>query len=161
MTTRRAHGAPSTVGRLSRRDRAAMVLALECIRARHGLNRAMRALEMGPPHGTSVTVVFRIEDAQCVAYPPSDRILRARLALTLRVLLRVDAGDFGPRARCAACGSASVTRSPKAHAPWCYGACSKRTRYGSRRYRPLWEHAAATGDRRDGSAARAAGGETR
>lgn len=76
------------VGRLplSRRDRAALVLAYECVRDGM-IDDACAALLAGG--AVSCTIEY--------ALPGRDMgVERARLALLLRVLLRVDAGDLGP-----------------------------------------------------------------
>jgi len=83
--------------KLSRRDRAAMTLALECVReSRCGLNEASRALGIGDADSR-----FLREAMGHNWYGHVDRVRRARLALALRVLLRCDRGrddlgDFGP-----------------------------------------------------------------
>lgn len=89
---------------MTRRDRAAFALALECVRiwpamakvcdldnyARGGVDAAVFALTapavtMGP---------FMLGQwAHTSAAPP--RLLRARLALYLRAVLRADRGDYG------------------------------------------------------------------
>lgn len=87
---------------LSRRDVAAMRLALECLRwhplpdddeAAEAIDSAADALRLprwwfdGHARGVARELPYDLD------VPP--RILRARLALALRVLLRADAGDFG------------------------------------------------------------------
>lgn len=85
------------VGRLpmSRRDRAALVLAYECARrwrfAADSAVSARRALSMG--EGAALDLLC---DTNAISVRETGgRQLRARLALALRVLLRVDRGDFG------------------------------------------------------------------
>lgn len=89
------------VGRLplSRRDRAALVLAYECLRSRRdrfGLYYAGSAVNMG-----GSAVADKIDDAigaarGLLSTPTGERLLRARLALLLRVILRVDEDWLGP-----------------------------------------------------------------
>jgi hypothetical protein len=75
---------------LSRRDRAALRLAYEVLLRDDAVGHARRALSLGGPMSRA------IEDASyALAAPLGMRILRARLALLLRVVLRVDRGDFG------------------------------------------------------------------
>jgi len=101
------------VGALSlrRRDREAMVLALSCLRGRTVLDRdsdtdewleqygdmrvsdALCALKCASPWGVAGQLVETVKWARKRA---PRRLIRARLALLLRVLLRVDAGDEGP-----------------------------------------------------------------
>lgn len=95
---------------LRRRDRAALKLALECLRGRTVLDResdgeewpeyysdmrvsdAMIALKCASPW----RVAGEVHDALRHARKRSARrLLRARLALLLRVLLRVNVGDYG------------------------------------------------------------------
>lgn len=89
------------VGRLPlrRRDRAAMVLAYEMCRrpmpeyerayaANVRVHAAMTALGMGD-------VSHAIWNAVGNTYASQARLVCTRLALLLRVLLRVDAGDYG------------------------------------------------------------------
>lgn len=96
--------------KLSRRDRAACVLAYEILRDLRG---------SGPVWGAIADVKTVLDGAQCGldflerlyqiidAHEPVDltnpRLLRARLALYLRALLRAAAGDCGPW-RCRTCG---------------------------------------------------------
>ena len=76
---------------LSRRDRAAMTLALVLVRNR-SIAECVYTLFLGDEAAQSVG------NATLWTARVSDRLLRARLALALRVLLRADAGDFGPAA---------------------------------------------------------------
>lgn len=94
--------------RLTRRDRAAMQLAYECVRSRwwssardSDIRLAEDALFLG---GRAASGILRAsEEAReaiyfagfAVEHFREYRLLRARLALLLRVLLRADAGDFG------------------------------------------------------------------
>lgn len=79
---------------LSRRDRAALVLAYECLRRRH----ADVWDEAEPLHCGGYTcrellgAYTLVHDADSTNY----RVLRVRLALYIRALLRADAGDCGP-----------------------------------------------------------------
>jgi len=75
----------------SRRDRAALALALECLRAGDDYD-ASSALFAGAHEETCSAIRLAFLDA---GFSTPNRILCARLALALRVLLRVDAGDFG------------------------------------------------------------------
>lgn len=79
---------------MTRRDRAALVLALECLRAVedgpvHGVVSARRALSMGD----GVALALLGASSAVSAHETGGRILRARLALALRVLLRCDAWE--------------------------------------------------------------------
>lgn len=139
------------VGRypLRRRDRAAMVLALECLRwyprgpeASDALRDASDALrlpmwEVGPRTAIGAELYEAVrqtwqDDRSC-------RLLRARLALLLRVLLRVDAGDYGGSrpAECHACGGAITVFGDGAPCDVCGGLGDLRTSH----IRPLWEAA--------------------
>jgi hypothetical protein len=73
----------------TRRDIAALSLAYECLRDSGSLGtyRAKDALECG----AEVSYALRVALRKC-----QSRLLRVRLALLLRVLLRVAAGDYGP-----------------------------------------------------------------
>lgn len=77
---------------LSRRDRAAMELAL-CVLCTGYPTVAIGALEI-PGRGAASDVWEAAELAYLERVPR--RALIARLALALRVLLRVDRGDYGP-----------------------------------------------------------------
>src|SRR5262245_37005234 len=103
--------------RLSRRDRAAMVAALECLRyyslsdeaeADSALIDALVALELPSwsetkPLWHSVNEVYTSVDVFKLA---ACRLLRARLALYLRAKLRADAGKWpeAPFLQCRRCG---------------------------------------------------------
>jgi len=111
------------VGRLplSRRDRAAMVLALELLRRGAERHRAIAALR----HAGVSGVCWEIEQAAYYAWradfaPGAHSLLRARIALALRALLRADAGDCGAM-RCDGCrcvrrreGEAALSESTRA-----------------------------------------------
>jgi hypothetical protein len=135
---------------LTRRDRAAMVLALECLRnythpldARDAIQDAHAAL--GLPNfgndGARVTLDLALAATLRGAWVwdgRASRLLRARLALLLRVMLRVDAGDDGPRERIDEWFRDD--RGPRLEAEgWArtWGGWEKRTPI-----RPLWEIAA-------------------
>jgi hypothetical protein len=116
---------------LARRDRAAMTLALECVRLfpRAGIcdygecavEMAVEALDLGTSE--------QIDDIRG-ALPRFNRgglrgdcrVMRARLALLLRALLRSGAGDFGKREHewCEQCSGFHAWHAP---------------------IRPLWESA--------------------
>jgi hypothetical protein len=127
--------------KLSRRDRAAMQLALETLRgwrghvAIEGAHDALRladgaALDIGHAvrrellHAYDLAEIRRPDWVACRA-----RLLRARLALYLRAVLRAERGDFGPTVwlgcTCACDGD---------NGGWTH-----------RRITPLWERAAAHG----------------
>jgi hypothetical protein len=95
------------VTQFSRRDRAAMTLALECVRetiavdddddvrddvassrVRYALDAFLCAL---PGERADELRMYAVHARKRV----NPRLLRARLALALRVFLRADAGDFG------------------------------------------------------------------
>ena len=120
---------------MTRRDRAAMRLALEVLR--RGGWTCIRDVRLVLVHGDAAReLAAHVPAAQ---WSPGDRIarlLRARLALYLRALLRADAGDYG-RAWCSLCG------------PRCPGVCEcwdmgRRLGPRTRRYTPLWERRAGT-----------------
>lgn len=133
---------------MTRRDRAALVLAYEVLRAwgdpcgqraavhASGLcSRALDALRLGDD------VSRAIFDAYMSGPWIDPRLLRARLALLLRVLLRADAGDFGEVAceRCGSVGDGTHERGEACGACWVrYGTWSS---YRPRRYTPLWDAA--------------------
>lgn len=129
---------------LSRRDRAAMQLALEWLRENpwHMVDRidaAERALFLG---GSTSRRVQRGMHGFASRSQPW-RMTRARLALCLRAVLRADRGDCGPkRKRCPACGwregiaSEALTDAMRD--------CDEWPRDEWRPYRPLWEQAPAT-----------------
>ena len=92
------------VGRLplSLRDRAAMVLALECLR-RECPPHLLRVDDLAKLHVEAARDVLEYGRANheiaVYVHGVAPRLLRARLALALRVLLRVNAGDMGPSVR--------------------------------------------------------------
>ena len=125
---------------LSRRDRAACLLALECLREMMSpvmsdacVRAAADVLESGGE--VSVYLIFASLPEAIPTYQRA-RLLRARLALYLRALLRADRGDFGTRARCGWCNG---TGCP-AEDPRC--SCCEHCDNGAIRrapWRPLWE----------------------
>lgn len=144
---------------LSRRDRAALALALECLRGGEW---------MAPDHLASAGVVsqrlfeawweaaWEAESRGGEGGPEWDRVtqrlLRARLALALRVLLRADAWDYGRRWwHCSAeCGAGDLTRWPPPESAPCVhcdeGAIDGPGVYVHAEYepiRPMWERAPA------------------
>lgn len=70
---------------LTRRDRAAMVLALECLRADSAFAEALR---YGDEQGFALWAC--VMGVTYAPEPVGSRLLRARLALYLRALLRAD-----------------------------------------------------------------------
>jgi hypothetical protein len=130
--------------RLTRRDRAALVLSYELLRSHDAHDcEPFYALGCAADGG----VAWLVEEAAHVAYSPHGyRLLRARLALVIRALLRADAGDYGPP------GESPVMAwlvhrhghngaPPESFAAW-------RVRHGarwSRRITPLWELAREAG----------------
>jgi len=149
---------------LSRRDRAALRLALECVRwpgqwRDPGPWSAIGALGYGGEVSEELARVLCLVDesfdpaapaarsplrARCNARRllrarlRARRLLRVRLALALRVLLRLDAGNLGPRA-CDLCGLRYSWRVP--HGVRCI--CVDCEGWIARRVlvRPLWEQA--------------------
>lgn len=135
--------------RLSRRDRAAMVMSLAVLRsvprtARGEVMLEGAAVVLREAHGAltfghsallprSVWLVTR-EGA-----PP--RLLRARLALALRAMLRADAGDCGP-VRCPSCGARGHVALGQ-----CFAGAHAIVRVG-KRIAPLWQQAPRTGEGR-------------
>jgi len=123
--------------KLSRRDRAAMTLALECVReSRCGLNEASRALGIGDADSR-----FLREAMGHNWYGHVDRVRRARLALALRVLLRADAGDFARRVVCPECGSRLPDHYKGGERIVCDENDVERSAFRTCRVRPLWESA--------------------
>jgi hypothetical protein len=119
--------------RLSRRDRAAMTLAL-CELRGSSLSSAIGALQH--TDGGAVPYLSPIlTNAQAVmddaiqsaplspgwyrAHYRNSDLIRARLALLLRAILRADAGDYGPCGawRCVACLSTRQTLNADS-VPW-------------------------------------------
>jgi hypothetical protein len=136
---------------MTRRVRAALQLAYECVRTTRvnfaELDRAVDAIAIARTDSmrTLAGAVEHMSSTTRVAWGTSDgglirlRLLRARLALLLRVLLRVDAGDFGP-ATCEACGEPGVCPE----ITWCGSrviANEGRPTRALRRYTALWEQA--------------------
>lgn len=76
--------------RLSRRDRAALTLALECVRAGDDGEDTGHALDCAGG-GLSASVLRALQYADKVDCDPLGRVIRARLALLLRLVLRCDA----------------------------------------------------------------------
>lgn len=116
------------------RDRAALVLALCCLRAAKCISvQTEDALRLGGPVSNAIyMIVFRH-----IVW--EERVHRARLALLLRALLRADAGDFGP-ARLTAAGRAYLALSAAemiVHG----GFASRMGATDTRCITPLWEHA--------------------
>lgn len=136
------------VGRcpLRRRDRAAMALALEQVRARHGLFACLAALTYGA--AVSGCVRHAMNDAWQWHFhhgrgPVPGDLLRARLALLLRVLLRVDAGDY-VALECDTCGRpGDHTVSEGDRCGWCWREGSEPGGiWYAMDVRPLWQEAA-------------------
>ena len=132
---------------LSRRDRAAYVIAYECLRS-GDLGEAGDALSCGVRSWNGNGFTERLMLA--CGTVPTDRLLHARLALYLRALLRADAGDCG-KWHCPKCGSRWLVREDYDEEDgrrmwWCgkerlwrfYDDCDS---VPVRSYRPLWERA--------------------
>jgi hypothetical protein len=124
------------VGRLplSRRDRAAMVLAYECIRdprRRRPGSIEQVAIDALPEDMRAAWEVSRFTGPG-VYGGRSWRLLRARLALALRALLRADAGEDGRV--CWTCDGWRwvIVGRERELCPACGGS-------GSAPWRPLWE----------------------
>ena len=136
---------------LTRRDRAAMVLALEALR---------RSPHPSPLNSTAVrllveadAVLDHCDDLSPLAdalpahrYPAGmARVIRARFALWIRAVLRADAGDCGMVA-CPVCGfvgDGSHERGDPCGLCWQRQICPiPRMTWGSTR--PLWESAPPT-----------------
>ncbi len=126
---------------LSRRDRAACSLALECLREWARPVMACAAVR------AAVEVLFEGSDCanaivcslpEIPMYQRS-RLIRARLALYIRAMLRADAGNFGPeRPWCVEHGDVDFGQRPGRRCPsmWC-----EAVTLPSRRITPLWERA--------------------
>lgn len=143
---------------LTRRDRAALTLALECLRDNDRgyatmvcVRQAMEIMEHGsyPLHrdlGRYVAVGYKAAHGGGGVSP---RILRARLALALRVLLRADIDDcYLSEWICMDCGSGN--HSQNFNAP--LGCCICHDCGGEsiverphHRITPLWEMAPSSG----------------
>lgn len=79
---------------LSRRDRAALTLALECLR-RGDIYYSREALRAGGAYANEIrSASCWVDDRNDI--PDYHRLAAGRLALLLRAALRADAGDFGP-----------------------------------------------------------------
>ena len=148
--------------KLSRRDRAAMTLALECCRGRW---MAVWSARTALYHGTDPGPLFDAEPGPAVRLastidridrqfrtPDEARLLRARLALALRVLLRADREDYGPRVgrvvqpgTCITCGGAGPLTYTTVRGEACSSVCASLARRilprRSIAIRPLWESA--------------------
>lgn len=135
--------------RLTRRERAALSLALEVLRrgvADHGSGyrwiRGAAAFHVGSAY--NALIYGRDDDGEDPVPHPGEhvdsRLLRARLALYLRARLRADRGDCG-RAWCPVCGR----RVPLHHvsARYCLTVHGGRRTRLSRRITPLWQQAPA------------------
>lgn len=145
---------------MTRRDRAALSLAYEVLRDPYGngeecwaIERCIDVLALGDTVGR--TLADDLAEAKPVdAWRERDtmRFLRARLALALRVLLRVDAGDFGRPVlwlRCRICGRYDKSGEPSQmvcvpyprpnREPVCEGLLDVVRGIGWHRYRALWE----------------------
>lgn len=126
---------------LSRRDRAALTLALVTLRSaqdRTDVAAGVGALLMGDPDSAAVGgLLLPIVNGPIEGV----RLLRARLALLLRAVLRADAGDYGNAdAFCEPCDGKGRMDWPReeygAICSWCGGQTPR-----SRQQRPLWESA--------------------
>lgn len=147
--------------RLTRRDRAALVLAYEEVRG-GSLRSAIEALKHHdggdwPPYLPPVIVDAEAASDDAIPHPPASRawyaahyrfhdVLRARLALALRAILRADAGDYGVRSECVlcygtTCGANDANCISDGGCCPCHGALT------NGRITPLWEQAPATGER--------------
>lgn len=135
---------------LTRRDRAACVLAYECLRSPHWTTTRSRPLDADHRVGAAIVCLqqssrglWRHVKHEWTKIDNDPRILRARLALALRALLRADADDYGGRWACTVCGSKNYT-----HALFTgrmVSRCNDCGEYGAPdwtiRIRPLWEMA--------------------
>lgn len=142
--------------RLSRRDRAAIVLAYEHLREWSVLDGKQVPRGGGAPNALSAAIgamssfseplYLGLRSVVFHAWPePSEmravRLLRARLALLLRCLLRAADGDYGEW-RCVACGSRTVHIG----GPWCPGNHAHGERGYTRYIRSLWSPREETGE---------------
>jgi hypothetical protein len=143
---------------MTRRDRAALQLAYECLRSSvvgrtYWWSKCCHAEEV-LRHCEDMRVARALSrELRWVQHriDPGDQLVRVlfvRLALLLRVLLRADAGDFGQLV-CDACGE--VATSSRQHGNPCnsYRAglgCTRGRvgRYAWSRVRPLWLDAPAS-----------------
>jgi hypothetical protein len=136
---------------MTRRDRAALSLALEVLRAEYGsAGLAADVLERGDDAAGALGEAvegqrnldhhYRCCGGGPVSSASARRLLRARLALVLRAMLRADAGDYGPR-MCRDCGGPyprgvwEPCRAGTEHWHGCRGVAAA--------YTPLWELAPA------------------
>lgn len=114
---------------LTRRERAALTLALEVLRRSVGEDRRWKSGILAETHvawraisdGARRNVFAGVGDVE-------PRVIRARLALWLRARLRADRGDCGPCEHGVGPHRVRLTNCP----PWCFG---------SRRITPLWQRA--------------------
>jgi hypothetical protein len=149
---------------MTRRDRAAMRLALEVLRAEYGsAGLAADVLERGDDAaealGEAVEGQRNLDHHYrcCGGGPVSSaesarRLLRARLALVLRAMLRADKGDYGEIA-CTGCGDSDSYHRPGDGCRDCWIehwqltgqiiSDNERPRYERVRIAPLWERAPA------------------
>lgn len=91
---------------MTRRDLAALRLAYECVRVFDPADpwaHAKAAIEALWVGGTFAQNLGRAA-YDAVGPATTERLVRARLALGLRVLLRTAAGDYGERPVCPVCG---------------------------------------------------------
>lgn len=133
---------------MTRRDRAALTLALECLREIESgwdawgdfdpLHQAMCALDIGGLDAS--TIRFNVYCAQPHADP---WLLRARLALLIRAVLRSDAGDMGRWSRgrffCASCGETVDWSLSVGPTTACVCPCPRVEAHERVPIRPLWE----------------------
>jgi hypothetical protein len=114
------------------------MMALECLRgcggARHAVYSACSVLD----HTSGPLSVELRRAVRWVDRAVQSRLLRARLALALRVLLRAGAGDFGPAPLhgCYACFGTGWNAFSGVDCRRC-----GRTGFEGHRVRPLWESA--------------------
>ena len=114
-----------------------MQLALECLRAGDDYD-ASSALFAGAHEETCSAIRLAFLDA---GFSTPNRVLCARLALALRVLLRADAGDFARRVVCPECGSRLPDHYKGGERIVCDENDVERSAFRTCRVRPLWESA--------------------
>jgi hypothetical protein len=132
-------------------QRAAVRLALACLRHYPRPDEAGDAIEdacdalclpmWAPPDGLRDTSRAALDARMRCEIERPLRLVRARLALYLRALLRVDAGDCGPlwHCRCTARGATGQPKGIRAtrRCSWCEATSPD----GAARITPLWERA--------------------
>jgi len=128
---------------MTRRDRAALRLAYEALRDRSEVMRlhsARTALWNGSDGGLPQRIAAVIDGIRLEGIRHR-RVVRARLALALRVLLRAEAGDFGVHVVCPCCGDRLPDDCEGGEGIMCFKSDSPAVQLAEvrSRYVPAWE----------------------